>query len=230
MGRWRAEIILNSVLALSACSCLGVTPAGCTLPQASGATVPLRAFSVGFAFQREVSCSCLVWPGPLEREEHHSAELPEPHGPEDQWPQARQLSVWHWGRWAAGTKLPSSSRELVPTAETTFVFLVSSSRLEWEEAPFKNGFNLNLIHKCFVDSYFMSLCTWKFPFALWTVSFQTFFYAVCQYSIYNIEEVSSFLLKKSITPMVLRTSFSPTGYFLGDLFMLVRVELPPHYF
>lgn len=177
MGRWRAEIILNTVLALSARSCLGVTPAGYMLPQASVAAVPRRAFSVGFAFQWEVSCSRLVWPGPLEREEHHSAELPEPHGPEDQRPQACQLSVWHRGRWAAGSNLPSSSRELVPTAETTFVFLVSSSHLEREEAPFKNGFNLNLIHDCFVDFYFMSLHTWKFPFALWTVSFQTFFYA-----------------------------------------------------
>lgn len=67
--------------------------------QAAGTAVSVSTSSVDFAFQWEVPCSRLVWPDPLEREEHHSAELPEPHGPEDQWPQACQLSVWHRGRW-----------------------------------------------------------------------------------------------------------------------------------
>lgn len=38
-----------------------------------------------------MSCSRVVRPDPLERAEHHAAELPQPHGPEAQRPQAREL-------------------------------------------------------------------------------------------------------------------------------------------
>ena len=188
MGRWRAEIVLNSDLALNARSCLGVTAGGYTCPQAPGASVPRRAFSVGFAFQREVSRSRLVWPGPLEGEERHSAELPEPHGPEDQRPQARQLGVWRRGRWAAGPSLHRPLGSWSPRLRPRVSFWsppptlcegkLLSKMVLIKKKNFKNSLNLNLIHDyCFVDFYFMSLHTWKFPFALWTVSFQTFFYA-----------------------------------------------------
>lgn len=40
-----------------------------------------------------MSCSRVVRPDPLERAEHHAAELPQPHGPEAQRPQARELRV-----------------------------------------------------------------------------------------------------------------------------------------
>lgn len=109
----------------------------------------LRGPRVDFAFQWEVSCSCLVWPDPLEREEHYSAELPEPHGPEDQWPQACQLGVWRWGRWAAAPVVAIPWGVTGSPNQGCF-FLPGVLLFPWGGwRSFKNRFNFNLIHNCF---------------------------------------------------------------------------------
>lgn len=108
----------------------------------------LWGLRVDFAFQWEVSRSCLVWPDPLEREEHYSAELPEPHGPEDQWPQACQLRVWHWGRWAAASVVTIPWR--ITGSHNQDSFFCSGVFFPWLWwSSFKNSFNFNLIHNCF---------------------------------------------------------------------------------
>lgn len=67
-----------------------------------------------------MSYSRVVRPDPLERAEHQAAELPQPHGPEAQRPQARELRARDRGecvgpetrlltQWGAGT-----AREAVP--------------------------------------------------------------------------------------------------------------------
>lgn len=138
--------------------------------RAVGAPVPGRAPSLDFAFQWEVSCSCLVWPDPLERQEHHSDQLPEPHGPEDQWPQACQLRIWHWGRWAAGACCNCSVGNRFSQLILLLSFWSPIPRM-WG-SPFKNYFHFHLIHNCFsilllyVSTYMkvpLGFLDWIFP-------------------------------------------------------------------
>lgn len=51
--------------------------------------------------QRKVPRPCVVWPDPVEREEHQAPTLQESHDSEDQRPQTSQFAARRWGKWVS---------------------------------------------------------------------------------------------------------------------------------